>query len=410
MTAEVAVLNSLGVAIAADSAVTIDVGDARKTYYTQQKIFSLTKKHSVGIMIYSDSEFMQINWEIIINEFSKAVGDRVFDTLEEYAKYFLTFLSDFRYITDKHQKDYLDIISYFFFEEIKDKCDEDVSENYKDQEITKSQQTKILTAALKKTREILETETYSTGFVDDGFVSANHETILNEIKEVFADYNINEKTKEEMLELFLLDLVKIEIARWENLNSGIVFAGYGDKEIFPSVIDFHVFGKLGKNVLHNNFSTVDVIHDSNAWIAPYAQTDAINTFIRGIDPVFKDIISAEIDKFIDGVTKLVGKKYLEAIIKLKDEVLNKIQDYEEENYKGPVMNIVASLPKSDLAEMAEALVNITSLRRHVSIEAETVGGPTDVALISKVDGFVWIKRKQIIQTENQGAGINGTSR
>lgn len=59
----------------------------------------------------------------------------------------------------------------------------------------------------------------------------------------------------------------------------------------------------------------------------------------------------------------------------------------------PIMSVVASLPKEGLAEMAEALVNLTSFKRRVSPEAETVGGPIDVAIISKGDGFVWIKRK-----------------
>jgi hypothetical protein len=44
--------------------------------------------------------------------------------------------------------------------------------------------------------------------------------------------------------------------------------------------------------------------------------------------------------------------------------------------------------------MAEALVNLTKLKRRVTFGAETVGGPVDVAIISKGDGFVWIKRKQ----------------
>jgi len=48
--------------------------------------------------------------------------------------------------------------------------------------------------------------------------------------------------------------------------------------------------------------------------------------------------------------------------------------------------------------MAEALVNITALRQHVSTAQETVGGPTDVALITKTDGFVWIKKKQIFES------------
>jgi hypothetical protein len=43
--------------------------------------------------------------------------------------------------------------------------------------------------------------------------------------------------------------------------------------------------------------------------------------------------------------------------------------------------------------MAESLVNLTSFKRHVSKESETVGGPIDVAVITKGDGFIWIKRK-----------------
>ena len=43
--------------------------------------------------------------------------------------------------------------------------------------------------------------------------------------------------------------------------------------------------------------------------------------------------------------------------------------------------------------MAEALVNLTALKRRVSDEMETVGGPIDVAVISKGDGFVWIRRQ-----------------
>jgi hypothetical protein len=35
----------------------------------------------------------------------------------------------------------------------------------------------------------------------------------------------------------------------------------------------------------------------------------------------------------------------------------------------------------------------------MSTETETVGGPVDVAVISKGDGFVWIKRKHYFRPE-----------
>ena len=63
------------------------------------------------------------------------------------------------------------------------------------------------------------------------------------------------------------------------------------------------------------------------------------------------------------------------------------------------MSVVKWLPKEELAEMAEALVNLTSFKRRVTPEAETVGGPIDVAVISKGDGLVWIKRKHYFERE-----------
>ncbi len=49
--------------------------------------------------------------------------------------------------------------------------------------------------------------------------------------------------------------------------------------------------------------------------------------------------------------------------------------------------------------MAESLVNLTSFKRRVTMDPETVGGPIDVAVISKGDGFVWIKRKHYFTKE-----------
>lgn len=73
--------------------------------------------------------------------------------------------------------------------------------------------------------------------------------------------------------------------------------------------------------------------------------------------------------------------------------------WEHRRFVGPVLDIVGDLPKDDLAAMAESLVNLTSFKRRITAEAETVGGPIDVAVISKGDGFVWIKRKHYFQKD-----------
>ncbi len=58
-----------------------------------------------------------------------------------------------------------------------------------------------------------------------------------------------------------------------------------------------------------------------------------------------------------------------------------------------MLDVVRSLPPEEMAAMAESLVEITSLRRRVDSDVESVAGPVDVALISKGDGLVWVKRK-----------------
>jgi hypothetical protein len=58
------------------------------------------------------------------------------------------------------------------------------------------------------------------------------------------------------------------------------------------------------------------------------------------------------------------------------------------------MAAVDGLPRHDLAIMAELLVSLTALRARISArERETVAGPIDVALLSKGEGFVWVKRR-----------------
>jgi hypothetical protein len=48
--------------------------------------------------------------------------------------------------------------------------------------------------------------------------------------------------------------------------------------------------------------------------------------------------------------------------------------------------------------MAESLVNLTAFKRRMtSVETDTVALPIDVAVISKGDGFIWIKRKHYFE-------------
>jgi len=65
MTAEIAIMNKSAIALAADSKVTIGSALGGKTFDTVNKVFTLSKVHPIGIMVFGNAEFMRYPWETI---------------------------------------------------------------------------------------------------------------------------------------------------------------------------------------------------------------------------------------------------------------------------------------------------------------------------------------------------------
>jgi len=93
--------------------------------------------------------------------------------------------------------------------------------------------------------------------------------------------------------------------------------------------------------------------------------------------------------------------------KVEDEILERAQERLEreiqETYSEPFMDAVAGMPRQELAEV---LFSLTAFRAHASTDRpETVGEPVDVALLSKGEGFVWVKRKRVSAADQQVARV-----
>lgn len=95
MTAEIAVMNKWAVALAADSKVTISGMRASKAYDTVNKLFTLSKSHPVGVMIFGNAEFMDHPWETIIKLYRNAKGRDSEATVSAWAEDFIRFLKQF---------------------------------------------------------------------------------------------------------------------------------------------------------------------------------------------------------------------------------------------------------------------------------------------------------------------------
>lgn len=83
-------MNRRGVALAADSAVTL--GNGKKIYHTAEKLFAIAPGLPVAIMTYGAADIMDAPWETVIKMYAAKLGAQRFDTLEEYAANFLGFI------------------------------------------------------------------------------------------------------------------------------------------------------------------------------------------------------------------------------------------------------------------------------------------------------------------------------
>ncbi len=135
------------------------------------------------------------------------------------------------------------------------------------------------------------------------------------------------------------------------------------------------------------------------------------TCTHTLNQTLKNYFESIIQSIASKLSQEISNEEANQMIDKMNEEFNKtrmslLDSYEEEMRKytkyihiEPILTTVSILPKNELGEMAEALVNLTSLKRRVTTDKETVGGPTDVALISKGDGFIWIKRKHYFEPE-----------
>jgi len=132
-----------------------------------------------------------------------------------------------------------------------------------------------------------------------------------------------------------------------------------------------------------------------------AQAEMIRTFIYGIgttalvdiDEFFVKRVAA-IEAELKNKGRLPATEDIEGLKQeAKDAFGNDLISYFNESHQKPLRRVIGSLPTEDLAAFAETLVYMESLKERYTTPDESVSGPIDVAVISKHDGFIWIKRK-----------------
>ena len=196
-------------------------------------------------------------------------------------------------------------------------------------------------------------------------------------------------------------------------GTGIVFVGYGRNDIFPTLLPTYVSGAFNNRLRYYlDTDGMNAIGENcTASITPFAQSDVMFTLMKAIAPNFYEKVT---DLNVRSLSE--ERKKIAALLKdesVDENVIKKVMDidttdiekkhsesmdeYMQEEYIDGIVNAVESFNVEDMANMAENLVSITSLQRHFSSSDETVGGPIDVAVITRSEGFVWVRHKDFIK-------------
>lgn len=418
MTTEVIIFNKSAIALAADSAVSIDDGKSTKIYNNAEKLFTLTKHHPVALMIYGNSELQGVPWELIIKSYRKHLGEKSFDTLQEYKDDFLGFVSLFYYnlpiaLQDEYLDIYLQDLVFLtltnIFEMIGDCNDDEIRE------------IDAIDASINNLIEEYQKLPFFDGLNEDSL-----EELSIDFSKFAMDAIGNEIDSSEFTDRVAKDwfntcnsfyvLCKIRALKQDPFyknTTGLVFAGYGDMEFFPVALECEIFGMLGdklKVIRKPCFK-----NKPKAGLKAFAQRDEVDTFMQGICTPTKlnhyEHLRNIYNYAKSNITDLINEYVPEEIRdEIKDKHFELLNDDAKECFKAmeqhtrtqhvdKVVNMIAHLPKNEMAYMAESLVNLTAFKRKVSSESDSVGGPIDVAVISKGDGFVWIKRKHYFPGE-----------
>lgn len=421
MTAEIAIMNKEAIALAADSAVTMSTTGQRiaKIFPSANKLFTLSKYYPVGIMVYGNAQLMGVPWETIIKIYRDNLVNNEFDTLNEYSKNFIEYLdNNGRLFPESIQVAYLknDVNGYFELikSKLKDELDLKIKESGQiDDEIAKGVASKVISDHYEIWSTGKEIPCCPSNFEEDSRLK--YDSILDEaIKNVFEKFPLTNDHKDSLKKIAIWVITRFSEKISNSDNSGVVIAGFGKKDIFPVLVNYKFERIINNKLKYTELGTFPINEDAGARIIPFAQSEMVSTFMEGVDPGYKsfkdgyifkvfndyaEIIINSLDNYSDLEKGKLKTKLASSGEQLVTDLNDALAKYRRVHLFGPILNVVSGLPRDELASMAEALVNLTSLKRRVTPENETVGGPIDVAIITKGDGFIWIKRKHYFRAE-----------
>ncbi len=311
MTSELLTMNKGAVALAADSAVTIN---GKKVRNGVEKLFKLSNDLPMGMMIFGNANFDNIPMETLIKQYSKNADFKksIGNTIGEYAD---ELKEKFSNISEEEFNKFIDEI------EIDDSLD------------------------------------FVKSLPEFGLIDSLIEDILPNF--------VLDNEKDDLIIVLKMNF----FMKMLSSSTGVVIAGFNEEDLFPSFVSFDLIVNNSGDIEIKSFKSE--INYPFGVIVPFAQTDVIDTFLTGSSILLKNVLSYYFFHFINNYTDLIIESIKSTDIdeSSKKECINQINGIKsfhsdttsnfieffnnwEDIIMGPILSAINTLPKQELADLA----------------------------------------------------------
>ncbi|KPH10309.1 hypothetical protein CO657_04050 [Rhizobium acidisoli] len=407
MTAEICMMNRLAVVLAADSATTVSrwVDGKREERYFKgaNKVFQLSNMQPVGLMIYDSADILNVPWELIVKSFREHINLKSFNSVEEYAREMFSYLSDNpRFFPEQIQNEKLiEATRGVVLDWISTAIDG----------VEKDEQRKAVETALIANRDAALAKAVPD-CLDDVHIGKVTADLCTEVEKILSSLlkYLDIKGVQDLPSFCIGALHEVIKNSSHYLDTtGLVFAGFGDHEIFPAMVEFESQGMVGGKHIYERKRGVVLDHHQPAWLEAFAQTEMVDTFNAGFSfDAYSSIMVAVGDNlrgFAEEIAQKSGGNFaaiddVDSLIQgAREKIGSGMIDNARKEHSLPLRRVLGVLPANEMAELAETLITLQSLKEKVTKPSETVGGPVDVAIITKHEGLVWVKRKHFFHPD-----------
>jgi hypothetical protein len=399
MTSQLILLNGFGVALASDSAMTLG---NKRTYETAEKVIPLPGPHRLAVLHSGAVNIHGMPYSVLINEWAATLGATPLRAVALYRQNFLSWLNDNHdwvgptRVTDDFIYQLNDI-----YRAIWNRINEAIEED--DSEATKAE--KCLAIWNQYTSHYLGLPSLSHSGGD--WISQAYTKVEKEISDVrnywFDDIPINLEINQQIDEFTRLFL---ERGHFDN-RAQLAFVGFGDKQLLPGYANVEISGILNDSLLYEftaDQSAQSIGNRNYFGICPIGQTSSIDLVLKGLNYQLVNIATTAVmetlfppdDDQMDTTPESTDEEKEELSSKFYSAIDKSFNSWSEKNYVQALRGAISALPVASLAAVARSLIEVQSLSQTITGEMGTVGGPIDVATISRDNGFQWVRHKSVL--------------